>query len=84
MESIISLIRSNQLTSYFVLAYGISWSWILAILASKRFCLDAIATQDTILIFLMILLGPSTSTIILSAVLGGRADLLDLWKHIMR
>jgi hypothetical protein len=79
-----SFIQRYQLPSYFVLAYGISWSGILILLVSKGFQLATIHTQDVLLMFLPMLLGPSTSSLVLNAVLNGRNGLRELWRSLAR
>lgn len=82
--SIKSFIERHPLVSYFVLAYGITWGGILVYLASKGFQLAALQTQDMLIMFLMMLLGPSTSSLVLTAVLDGRNGLRALWARMTR
>jgi uncharacterized protein len=74
-----SFVQHHQLISYFVLAYGITWSGIFILLVSKEFDFSTIHTQEMIFIFLMMFLGPSTSSLILNAVLDGRSGFSELW-----
>lgn len=74
-----SFVRHHQLISYFVLAYGITWSGIFILLVAKGFDFTTIHTQETIFIFLMMFLGPSMSSFILTAVLDGRSGFSELW-----
>jgi membrane protease YdiL (CAAX protease family) len=59
-------LRRHPLTSYFVLAYGISWGGIL----------------NTGLMFLLMLLGPSTSGLMLTVSVEGRDGLRQLWANV--
>jgi uncharacterized protein len=72
-------VRQHQLLSYFVLAYGITWSGISILLVSKGFDFTAIHPPETIFIFSMMFLGPSTSSLILTALLDGRSGFSELW-----
>ena len=83
-----SLVARHPLVSYFVLAYGITWGSILVFLASRGFQFTSLHVQDTSILFVIIfsgmLLGPSTSSLILTAVLDGRNGLRELWLRIKR
>jgi membrane protease YdiL (CAAX protease family) len=81
-----ALVERHPLVSYFVLAYGITWGSIFAFLASRGFQFASLQIQDTsilfVIIFLAMLLGPSTSGLVLTAVLDGRNGLRELWLRI--
>ena len=83
-----SLVERHPLISYFVMAYGITWGGILIFLASKGFQLTSLQVQDVsilfAIVFLAMLLGPSTSSIVLTRMLDGRKGLQDLWLRIRR
>ncbi len=79
-----SIIQRHQLLSYFVLAYGITWGGILIMLASKSFRFDAIGMAEILLMFVLMLLGPSTSSLVLSATLDGRTGPGELWARVRR
>jgi membrane protease YdiL (CAAX protease family) len=79
-----SFIQYHQLLSYFVFAYGITWSGIFILLVSKGFDFTTIHTPEVIFIFLMMFLGPSMSSLILNAVLDGRSGLSELWMRFAR
>lgn len=76
----------HPLVSYFVLAYGITWGSILLFLASRGFQFISLQLEDAsnlfVIIFLGMLLGPSTSGLVLTAVLDGRNGLRELWLRI--
>jgi len=82
--TIASWVRRHPLTAYFALAYGISWGGILILLAGKSFHLAVHQPQDRGLFFVLMLLGPSTSGLALTAVLDGRAGLHELWMRLTR
>jgi len=81
-----SWLRSHPLLGYFALAYSTSWGCILIILGSTGFDLTVLRPLDTGLIFVSMLLGPSTAGLAMTALLNGRAGLrqlkasLALWR----
>jgi membrane protease YdiL (CAAX protease family) len=79
-------IARHPLVSYFVMAYGITWGGILIFLASKGFQLTSLQVQDVsilfMIVFLAMLLGPSTSGLVLTRILDGRKGLQDMWLQI--
>jgi membrane protease YdiL (CAAX protease family) len=83
-----SYIQRHPLISYFGMAYGITWGSILIFLASKGFQLTSLQVQDAsilfVIIFVAMLLGPSTSGILLTGLLDGRNGLRELWLRIKR
>jgi membrane protease YdiL (CAAX protease family) len=70
--------RRRPVCSYFVLAFGISWGGILVVLSATGFNLVELRPLDTGLIFVSMLLGPSTSGLALTALLEGRTGLCRL------
>ena len=77
-------LRRHPLIGYFALTYGISWGGILIVLSATGFDLVELRPLDTGLIFLLMLLGPSTSGLALTALLDGRAGLRRLWSSLRR
>ena len=78
-------LRRRPLFGYFALAYGISWGGILILLIAMGFELAApLQPLNTGLIFLLMLLGPSTSGLALTALLDGHAGLRRLWSSLIR
>ncbi len=80
--SVKSIIRGKPLTSYFIFAYGISWIGAFILVAPKLLTGQAITKNDGLLMFPVMLLGPSLSGIISTFVLKGRAGLKDLLKRM--
>jgi uncharacterized protein len=72
----------HPVLALFVLAYGISWGGILLLIASSGFNFAASSTTKFSTIFAFMLLGPSVSGLVLTAMLDGRAGLHDLWARI--
>src|ERR671922_1578685 len=83
-----TFIERRPLLGYFLIAYGITWGSILIFLASRGFQFTSLQVQDAsimfVIIFLGMLLGPSTSSLVLTALLDGRSGLRELWLRIKR
>ena len=81
-----TFVERHPLVSYFVIAYGITWGSILVFLATGGFQFTSLQVQDAsilfVIIFLAMLVGPSTSSLFLTAILDGRSGLQDLWLRI--
>lgn len=78
-----SWVGRHPLPAFFALCFGISWGGILIVLAATGFRLAAMRPLETGLIFAAMLLGPSVSGLILTAVLDGRAGLRRLGAGLM-
>lgn len=70
------------LSGYFALAFGISWGGIAIVLGATGFDLVEMRPVDTGLIFLSMLLGPSTSGLTLTALLDGREGIRRLRSRL--
>jgi uncharacterized protein len=70
------------LLGYFALAYGISWGGIVVILALTSFDLAELRPMDTGLVFVFMLLGPSTAGIASTELLYGRPGVHDLFSSL--
>jgi membrane protease YdiL (CAAX protease family) len=79
-----SLIQRLQLPLYFLLAYDITWFGILFVLVASGFQLAALPTQTVLLIFLLMILGPSSSSLFLTALLSGRDGFRQLCQGEQR
>lgn len=83
-----TFIQRHPLVSYFAIAYGITWGSIFAFLATRGFRFTSLQVQDASILFVIIftamLLGPSTSSLVLTAILDGRSGLRELWQRIKR
>lgn len=78
-----SWLNRHPLSAYFALAFGISWSFILVILAARGFDLSPMQPLEAGLILLAMLLGPSLSGLIVTSILEGRAGLHELVARLM-
>jgi membrane protease YdiL (CAAX protease family) len=72
------------LFSYFALAYAITWGGILIFLATTGFDFAAIEMQEGLIIFGLMILGPSVGGLLLTAALDGRDGLGELWGRMTR
>jgi membrane protease YdiL (CAAX protease family) len=79
-----SWFRRWPLPGYFALAFGISWGGILVVLALTGFDLVHLRALDTGLIFLAMLLGPSTAGLAVTALQDGRRGLHELVSSMAR
>jgi membrane protease YdiL (CAAX protease family) len=77
----VAWLRRHPLVAYFALAYGITWGGIVLVLASKGFDLATPRPWDKTVIAVLMLLGPCTSGLTLTAWLDGRAGLRELWSR---
>jgi membrane protease YdiL (CAAX protease family) len=78
-----SWLRRHPLFGYFALCFGISWGGILIVIAATGFRLATLQPLEMGLIFMLMLLGPSASGLILTAALNGRAGLHRLGSRLM-
>lgn len=79
-----SRFERSPLLGYFGLTYGISWGGILLVLAFTGFDLTQLRPLDTGLIFMAMLLGPSTAGLAITALLDGRRGLCELVAGLAR
>jgi uncharacterized protein len=77
-------LQRHPLAWFFGLAFGISWGGILIIAAARGFDLSPLQPVEGGLIFLMMLLGPSLSGLICTALTDGHAGLRALGYSLLR
>jgi len=77
-------LQRHPLAWFFALAFGISWGGILVIAAARGFDLSPLQPVEGGLIFLMMLLGPSLSGLICTALTDGRAGFRALRRSALR
>lgn len=68
-----SWLQRHPLLGYFVLTFGISWGGILIVLAASGFDISPMQPSEAGLILVAMLLGPSLSGLIMTALLEWRA-----------
>jgi membrane protease YdiL (CAAX protease family) len=82
--TLVPWLRRQPLLGYFAVAYGISWGGILVALSARGFDLTHLRPLDTGLIFIAMLLGPSTAGLASTALLDGRPGLRELRASLVR
>ena len=68
---------------HFALAFGSSWGGIFIVLSVTGFSLATLRPIDTSVVFVLMLLGPATSGLALTALMNGRAGIHRLWSSFM-
>jgi len=79
-----TILQRYSLVVYFCLAYLIAWGGSLLLAAQKGFQASALEPAQLGLMFLCMLLGPSLSSLCLTALLDGRQGLRDLFARMGR
>ena len=83
--TMLSVIRKYPLTSYFVLAFGLSWSGVIAAIGGGPIPgTPQDAERLFVFVYLAMLLGPSVAGITLTGVTGGRSGLRDYRSRLLR
>jgi len=77
-------LQRHPLVVFYALAFAISWIAIMTIMASRGFDLSALQGGEGGLLFLAMLLGPSVSGLVCTALLKGRAGLRALGQRALQ
>jgi membrane protease YdiL (CAAX protease family) len=73
----------RPLISYFLMAYAITWGGILLYLWTLGFAFDRVGTPEALVIFGLMLTGPSIAGLSLTTAFGGRDALGELYRRIV-
>jgi membrane protease YdiL (CAAX protease family) len=82
--TLVTWIQRRPLLGYFALTFATSWGGILIILAARGFDLSPMQPLEAGLILLAMLLGPSVSGLIFTALADGRAGMGQLGARLIR
>lgn len=79
-----ALVQRHPLATYFILAYAIAWGGSLLAAGATRLQGNPLSSMQLALMMLAMLLGPSTASVVVTAIVSGQDGLRDLWARMRR
>jgi len=78
-----SFLQHHAIAAYFILAYGISWTAVLFSVGLTRFSGQAVPADQLLVALPLMVLGPTTGGLLMTAIMEGKAGLRALFGRLI-